>query len=134
MAKSIIQWMHYSGVADHIGAGNTVDVHLSGNRLNAALASTVVDVSRHPSFAFSLFSDVPVQVTLQGGSTTLVGSFHNLFSVLFAGGAVVTTPNLPAPFNLAPAILLPYPMIRVRLTVPGIVADTEVQFYGVAFD
>jgi hypothetical protein len=134
MPKSIIQWSWISFAPTVIGAGNTVSVHQGGNKLNVALGSTVVDVSRHPNFAFSLYSDVPVTVTVQGGQSTLVASFRNLFAVAFGALAVQVTPNLPAPFNLQESIVLPYPFIRIRLTVAGVVADTEVQFYGVAYD
>jgi hypothetical protein len=129
MPKTVIQWIHRLP----IDAGVTVDVVEGGYTVGAALQNTFLDVSRHPLFSFSLYCDVPCQLVLNGAFQA-VAPVNPFVVVIFGAGVIIHTPQLPAPFNLAPWIVVPYPLLNIQLTIPGIVNAAIVRFYGVAFD
>ena len=129
MPKNIIQWLR----VEPINAGVTVTVVMGGYTAAPLLQNTFVDVSRHPSFAFSLYCDVACRLILNG-CFQAVAPVDPFVAVTFAAATIITTPQLPAPYNLQEAIIVPYPLLNIQLNIPGGVNAAVLRFYGVAFD
>lgn len=129
MPKTIIQWIHRTA----INAGVTVTVVEGGYTVAPLLQSTFVDVSRHPKFAFSLYCDVQCRLILNG-CLQAVAPVDPFIAVTFAAATIITTPQLPAPYNLQEFIIVPYPLLNIQLNIPGAVNAAVLRFYGVAFD
>ena len=129
MPRNIIEWLR----TDIILAGVTVDVVLGGHTADPLLQNTFVPVPRHPKFAFSLYCDVQCRLILNG-CFQAAAPLDPFVAVTFAAATIVTTPQLPAPYNLQHFIVVPYPLLNVQLNIPGIVNSAVLRFYALAFD
>lgn len=109
-----------------------LDILALGNRLvniGGDLSAFYVAHSTYmPYLRFSYISDVPVRLDVEASFDNV--TFYVPYTLLGVGGVVMTAYDLMAPRGWSGYVVITFPLVRLRLTVPGAVNTAYLHFFG----